>query len=152
MRPLGPSCGFSLIELATVLAVTGTLAALAVPVVSTLRAETGLASAQREVMSALRLARGGAMASNAPRSVVVTPPTLIAIQNQSGVTTYYTRNLNVYGSGMSVSTSNSSSPVTITYDARGLLSPANPVTLTIQNSLSQTKTVTILPTGKATAN
>lgn len=136
------------------LMVTAVAMAIAVPSISVLRQETSLYSVQREVMSALYLGRSSAIANNGARSVVITPPALIQIQSPDGTTTYYQRDLSSYGSGISVTGSGLSpdSPITITYDARGLLTPATGVTLTITNSLRQTKTVTIYPTGKPAAS
>ena len=145
--------GFSLAEVLSVFGITAVVMAIAVPSLSVLRQETSLYSVQREVMSALYLGRSSAIANNAARSVVITPPRLIQIQSRDGATTYYRRDLSAYGSALSVTGSdwNQDDPITITYDARGLLSPATAVSLTIRNGLRQTKTVTIYPTGKAAA-
>jgi len=140
--------GFSIIEVVTVTGITMMLAAIAVPSFYTLSQEASLVSAQREVMTALYLARSNAIASNVPRTVIFTPPQLIRIQDQAH-TTIYTRNLNVYGSGIRLTDRSAAS---ITYDARGLISPPASFTLSITNGKNQTKTVTVYPTGKPTAS
>jgi len=140
--------GFSLVEVLVASGITLILAAIAVPSFYTLSQETGLVSAQREVMTALYLARSNAIAKNAPRTVLFTPPQLIQIQDQAH-TTIYTRSLNVYGSGISLTEQSAAS---ITYDARGLISPPASFTLTVTNAQRQTKAVTVYPTGKPTAS
>ncbi len=145
--------GSSVAEVLSVFGITAVVMAIAVPSLSALRQETSLYSVQREVMSALYLGRSGAIANNAARSVVITPPRLIQIQSRDGTTTYYRRDLSGYGSALSVtgSDSNSSDPITITFDARGLLTPATAASLTISNGLGQAKKVTVSPTGRAVA-
>jgi Tfp pilus assembly protein FimT len=140
--------GFSIIEAVVAAGITALLAAIAVPSFYTLSQEVSLVSAQREVMTALYLARSNAIANNVPRTVLFTPPQLIQIKNQAH-TTIYTRNLNVYGSGIRLT---DHSIASITFDARGLISPPASFTLTITNAKNQTKTVTVYPTGKSTAS
>jgi prepilin-type N-terminal cleavage/methylation domain-containing protein len=140
--------GFSLIEVVVAAGITAILAAIAVPSFYALTQEAGLVSAQREVMTALYLARSGAIANNVPRTVVFAPPQLIRIQDQAHAT-IYTRNLNVYGASITLTEQSAAS---ITYDARGLISPPASFTLTIQNGKRQTKTVTVYPTGKPSAS
>ena len=140
--------GFSIIEVVVVAGITAMLAAIAVPSFYTLSQEVSLVSAQREVMTALYLARSNAIANNVPRTVLFTPPQLIQIQDQAH-TTIYTRNLNVYGSGIRLT---DHSIASITFDARGLISPPASFTLTITNAKNQTKTVIVYPTGKPTAS
>jgi prepilin-type N-terminal cleavage/methylation domain-containing protein len=140
--------GFSLIEVVVVAGMTAILAAIAVPSFYTLSQEAALVSAEREVMTALYLARSNAIATNVPRTVVFTPPQLIQIQDQAH-TTIYTRNLNVYGANIKLTERSAAS---ITFDARGLISPPASFTLTVTNAKNQTKTVTVYPTGKPTAS
>ena len=140
--------GLSLIEVMVVAGITAILAAVAVPSFYTLSQETSLLSAQREVMTALYLARSNAIATSVPRTVIFTPPRSIQIQNQAH-TTIYSRNLNMYGSGIRLTEASAAS---ITYDARGLISPPASFTLAITNSKDQIKTVTVYPTGKQTAS
>jgi prepilin-type N-terminal cleavage/methylation domain-containing protein len=140
--------GYSLIEVMVVAGLTAILTAMAAPSVYTLSQEASLMSAQREVMTALYVARSNAIASNVPRTVIFTPPQLIQIQNQAH-TTIYTRNLNIYGSGIRLT---NPSAVNVTYDARGLISPPASFTLSIANGKNQVKTVTVYPTGKPTAS
>ena len=128
--------------------ITAILAAIAAPSLYTLSQEASLMSAQREVMTALYLARSNAIASNVPRTVIFTPPQLIQIQNQAH-TTIYTRNLNVYGSDIRLTNQGA---VSITYDARGLISPPASFTLSITNGKNQIKTVTVYPTGRPAAS
>ncbi len=145
--------GSSLAEVLSVFGITAVVMAIAVPSLSALRQETSIYSMQREVMSALYLGRSSAIANNAARSVVITPPRLIQIQSRDGTTTYYSRDLSGYGSALSVMGSGmgSNDPIMITFDARGLLTPATAVSLTISNGLRQAKRVTVYPTGKAVA-
>jgi type II secretion system protein H len=140
--------GFSLIEVLVVTGITAILAAIAVPSFYTLSQEAGLTSAQREVMTALYLARSNAIASNTPRTVIFTPPQGIQIQNQAHAT-IYAHNLNVYGAGIKLTERSAAS---ITFDARGLVSPPASFTLTLTNAKDQSKTVTVYPTGKPTAS
>ncbi len=140
--------GYSFAELLVVMSMVAALATVAVPSVSKLRAGANLASAQRDVMTALYVARSSAIATNAARSVVITPPNLIVIQDQAKTTTYYTRDLNVYGTNISIA----GNPVTITFDARGMVNQTGSLTLTINNGQNQSKTVSVYPTGKAAAN
>ena len=140
--------GFSLIEVMVVAGLTAILTAIAVPSFYTLSQEASLVSAQREVMKALYLARSNAIANNVPRTVLFTPPQSIQIRDQAH-TTIYSRNLNVYGSGIKLT---DQSAATITYDARGLINPPASFTVTITNAKKQTKTVTVYPTGKLTAS
>lgn len=153
MDPCRSRHGFSLIEVLMALMVTAVAMAIAVPSISVLRQETSLHSVQREIMSALYMGRSSAIANNGARSVVITPPALIQIRSRDGTITYYERDLSAYGSGIAVggNSLSPSTPITITYDARGLLTPATAVTLTISNGLRQSKTVTIYPTGKPAA-
>jgi prepilin-type N-terminal cleavage/methylation domain-containing protein len=141
--------GYSLIEVMVVAGLSAILAAMAVPSLYALSQEASLISAQREVITALYLARSNAIATNVPRTVIFTPPQLIQIQNQAH-TTIYTSNLNVYGSGIRLT---NSSAISITYDARGLISPPASFTLSITNSRQKKiKTVTVYPTGKPIAS
>jgi Tfp pilus assembly protein FimT len=141
--------GRSVLEVMTATGIMAVLTVIAVPVISSLRAETALVSVKREVMSALYVGRSSAIASNARRAVIVTPPRSIQIQDPSTGTTYYTRDLSGYGPVSVSGTGSTTSPVTITFDARGLLAPVNPVVLTINNGNNQTATVTVYATGKA---
>ncbi len=153
MRHLSSCSGRTLMEVVVVGAVMGALMATAVPVIGTFRNEVGVQSVQREIMSAMYVGRSSAIASNAARSVVITPPSTIKITDQSGSTTYYTRSLKSYGTGITAGGGdNGSAAVTVTFDARGLLTPATTVTVTIQNTARQTKTVTVYPTGKPSAS
>jgi prepilin-type N-terminal cleavage/methylation domain-containing protein len=140
--------GFTLIEAMVVSGIAVILAAIAVPSFYALSQETGLLSAQREVMTALYLARSAAITSNTARTVVFTPPQLIQVQDQAHAAVY-TRNLNVYGADIQLTTESTAS---ITFDARGLVSPPASFTLTIANGKNETKTVTVYPTGKPTAS
>ena len=157
MGIVGSKRGYSLVEVVTVLGMMGILTAMATPLVTTLVSEANLISVQREVMSALYIGRSSAIANNAPRLVIITPPalpgsgTLIQIQDQSG-NRFYNRNLKAYGPNMTVTGPNPSDPTTITYDGRGLLTPATSITLSIGNGIHQTKTVTVYPTGKPSAS
>ena len=148
MRSLRSPSGYSLAEILVAMAVVAAVTTVAVPSVTKLREAASLGSMQREIMSALYIARSTAIATNSPRSVVITPPRLITIQNPGKTTTYYTRDLSGYGRGLSIA----GDAVTITFDARGLVNPPGSTTLTINNSLGQSKTVTVSPTGKATAS
>jgi prepilin-type N-terminal cleavage/methylation domain-containing protein len=144
-----PERGYSLIEVMVVAGLTAILTAMAVPSVYTLSQEASLMSAQREVMTALYLARANAIATNVPRTVIFTPPQLIQIQDQAH-TTIYTRSLGVYGAGIRLT---NSSAVSITYDARGLISPPASFTLSLTNRRQKKiRTVTVYPTGKPTAS
>ena len=149
MQPLRSSHGFSLVEVVATLGIVGVLYTIAVPAVSTLRNKASLVSAQREVISALYRTRGGAIASNTPRRMVFTPPASIQVPDLSGSTTYYTENLDTYGPGIAIASDN---PITVTYDARGLLNPPTTVTFRLQDPAGDFKTVTIYPTGKPVAN
>lgn len=157
MRLLSSSRGYSLLEITTVTCVVAVVTAIAVPSLNALRTESGLPSAEREVMGALYMARSGAIAYNAPRSVIVTPSTkTIQIQDQSG-TVIYTRSLSTYGDGLTIGSGSTlgdaSGPVTITFDGRGLLTPATSTIIVRLNGPSnQTKTVTVYPTGKVVAS
>jgi Tfp pilus assembly protein FimT len=141
--------GFTLTDLLTACSIMALLVAVVVPSFTAFRQSTSLISVQREIMTALYIGRSNAIMNNAPRAVVITPPRKIEIKDGTGTTTYYARDLNVYGSTVSIS---GSSPVTITFDARGLLTSTTSVTLTITNDKSQTKTVTVYPTGKPEAS
>jgi type II secretory pathway pseudopilin PulG len=141
--------GYSLIDLVTALGLSAILATLAAPSLSTLRGQTGLVSAQRDVMGALYVARSAAIASNTPRRVVLTPPTQITITDQSGTTTYYRRDFQEYGAGVSIA---GTAPIVIAYDARGLLNPPTTVGVTLTNQGHQVKGITVYPTGKPVAN
>ncbi len=152
MRHLSSCRGRTLMEVVVVGAVMGTLLAMAAPVIGLFRNEVGLQSVQREVMSAMYVGRSSAIANNAARSVVITPPSTITITDQSGTTTYYTRSLKSYGSGITVGSGDGNGAVTVTFDARGLLTPATTVTVTIRNTNQQAKTVTVYPTGKPSAS
>jgi len=123
------------------------LMAITVPSAFTLIQEASIVSVQREVMSALYIGRSSAIANSAQRRVVFTPPQLIQITNQAGTTTYYSRSLHRYGSGIKIS---GNGTITVPYDARGLLSPSTTVTLTVVNGNQQSTTITVYPTGKAT--
>jgi len=149
MRLLGSNRGFTLFEMMTVLGIVGVMFAVAAPSISTMREEVNLVSVQREIMSILYVARSTAIATNASRLVVITPPRQIQIKNQAGTITYSTQDLHAY-QGISLAGPNPGA-VTITYDARGLLQPTSPVTLTVSNRNLQTKTLTIYPTGRAVA-
>jgi Tfp pilus assembly protein FimT len=140
--------GFSIMEALVVTGIVTMLAAIALPSFYTLNQEVSLVSAQREVMTVLYLARWNAVANNAPRTVLFAPPQSIQIQDPAH-NTIYTRNLNVYGPGITLT---NQSAISITYDARGLISPPASFTLTITNAKNQTKMVTVYPTGKATAS
>jgi Tfp pilus assembly protein FimT len=141
------SPGYSFAEILVAMAIVAGVATVAVPSFTKLRDQASLGSMQREVMSALYIARSTAIATNSARSVVITPPRSIKIQNLAKTTTYYTRDLSGYGNGVSIA----GDPVTITFDARGLVSPPASFTLTINNSLGQSKTVSVFLTGKAMA-
>jgi type IV fimbrial biogenesis protein FimT len=149
MQPIRSTHGFSLIEVVATLGILGVLYTMAAPAVSTLRRQVSLVSAQREVMSALHRSRSGAIASNRPRRVVFTPPASVRVTDFDGATTYYAENLDPYGSGIRIMTED---PVTVTFDARGLLNPPTTVTLTLQDPTLESKTITIFPTGKPAAN
>jgi Tfp pilus assembly protein FimT len=149
MRAFRSTIGSSLIEVVTTMGILGVLYAAAVPVVSTLRQNASLVSAQREVMSTLYRSRTGAIASNSPRRVVFTPPATVRVTDSSGTTTYYTGNLDTYGSGVRIATE---LPITVIYDARGLLNPPTTVRVTVRDPASESKTVIIYPTGKPVAN
>lgn len=133
----------------TVAGIIAGLTAIAVPSLTTLNKETGLPSAQREIMGALYLARSSAITYNAQRVVTINPSTkVIQITDQAGTTTFYTRNLNGYA-GISVDGSNT---ITVTFDSRGLLTPANNVTINLNGTSSQRKSITVYATGKAAAS
>ncbi len=149
MHVLRCNRGVSLVDVLTACSIMGLLAAVAVPSFTAFRQSTSLISVQREIMTALYIGRSNAIMNNAQRAVVITPPRMIEIKDGAGTTTYYTRDLNVYGSSVSIS---GASPVTITFDARGLLTSTTSVTLTITNDKLQTRTVTVYPTGKPEAS
>lgn len=141
--------GITLIDVLTTSSIIALLAAVVVPSFTAFRQSTSLISVQREIMTALYIGRSNAIMNNAQRAVVITPPQKIEIKDGAGTTTYYTRDLSIYGSTVSIS---GSSPVTITFDARGLLTSTTSVTLTVTNDKLQTKTVTVYPTGKPEAS
>jgi len=137
--------GVSLLETITVTGIMGILTALAVPQFRTMREQSNLLSVQREVLSAVTVARSSAILANASRQLIFTPPTTITIKDTTGTTTYYTRNLKAYGSvKMSGSTA-----ISVPFDARGLLNPPNAVTMTFSNGTGQSTTLTVYPSGKA---
>jgi prepilin-type N-terminal cleavage/methylation domain-containing protein len=147
MQALRSPNGFSFIELVAAMGIIAVLSAIAVPAVSSLRRKASLVSAEREVMSVLYRTRSGAIASSAARRVVFTPPTSIQVTDFGGTTTYFTADLDGYHSDVDIA-----NPITVTYDARGLLNPPSTVTLTLQDTAGQLKTITIYPTGKPVAN
>jgi prepilin-type N-terminal cleavage/methylation domain-containing protein len=142
--------GFSLAEVMAVTGLVAIVSAIAIPSLSTLKAQTALPSVQREVMGALYIARASAIAYNSQRSVVITPRTkTIQIKDQSG-TTVYTRDLSTYGPSISIA---GDGAITIVFDAVGLLSPPTDlITVTINGIANMTKTVTVYGTGKATGS
>ncbi|MBP1686567.1 MAG: hypothetical protein H6Q33_2710 [Deltaproteobacteria bacterium] len=150
MRLLLRQHGYSIIEVITASSLIAIVSALAIPSLTTLRAQTALPSVQREVMGALYIARSSAIAYNTRRSVVITPQTkTIQIKDQSG-TAVYSRDLSTYGPAISIA---GESAITIVFDAVGLLSPpTDPVTVTINGTSNQRKTVTVFGTGRAAAS
>ncbi len=140
--------GLTLMELLTACAIVAILVAVAVPSLTAWRQSASLISVQRDIMAALYIGRSSAIAANAPRVVVITPPCKIDITDGAGRTTYYTRDLSAYARTVSVV---GSSPVTITFDARGLLISSASVTLTLTDQMRRTKSITVYPTGKLEA-
>jgi len=149
MQTIRSKHGFSLIEVVTTLSIVGVLCAIVTPAVDTLRQKVGLLSAQREVMSVLYRTRGNALASNAPRRLVFSPPASVRVTDSNGTTTYFNENLDPYGCGIRIATEHS---ITVTYDARGLLNPPTTVTLTLQAPARESRTVTVYPTGRPAAS
>ena len=141
--------GFTFVELLTACSIFVVLLAIAVPSFTAFRQSTTLVSVERELMTALYIGRSNAIMTNAQRAVVITPPRKIEIKDGTGTTTYYTRDLNVYGSAVSIA---GSSPITITFDPRGLLTTTTSATVTITNGQSQHRTITVYPTGKPEAS
>ena len=132
------------------ISLVGVVTATAVPWMTRLRSETGLPTAQRDVMSALYIARSTAIAYNSPRSVVITPTTKMLVINDPGGNTIYSRNLSSYGPDLNIA---GTSVITITFDGCGLLRPQNgPITITLNGIANQSKTITVYGTGKASAS
>jgi len=140
--------GFSFVELAVTLAITGILAAVAAPRIPVMLASYDVAEAARQVALDLRLARGRAITSNGHARL------------QFDGHTYTPQRKSTPGSGTYVSDGalqNLASSVTVTtdpsaptFDSRGLTTQTYTVTLT--SSYGPTKTITVTTIGRINAN
>lgn len=137
----GCRAGYSLLEMLTVVALSGLLAAVAVPTFQSFRLGAALASAEEEVVAVLLRARWMAINSGATRTVDLASPTVVAIKNAGGTVLESIQLSNYFAS-------QSGSVTSFTFDSRGFLSPASTVVITISNPLSGTRTVTINSIGK----
>jgi len=126
--------GFSFVELAVTLAITGILAAVAAPRIPVMLASYDVAEAARQVALDLRLARGRAITSNGHARL------------QFDGHTYTPQRESTPGSGTYVTTD----PSAPTFDSRGLTTQTYTVTLT--SSYGPTKTITVTTIGRINAN
>lgn len=133
--------GHSLLEALTVLAMLSVLAAAGFPAFQSFRMTMALSGAEEEVAAVLLHARWMAITSGSSRVVDLSAPTTISIKNGGGTVLESIR-LTDYA------VTQSSSASTITFDSRGLLSPATTLTVTLTNPRSVTKTVTVNSLGK----
>jgi prepilin-type N-terminal cleavage/methylation domain-containing protein len=139
--------GFSALELLVVMAILSFVVGIAIPAFQVVRLGAALSSAQRDVVAAVQNARWRAINTGAVHTVDLTSGSTIAI-TKSGATVaslplgqYFVSQTHSGGS-------------TFDFDPRGLIpvGTTTPITITLTNPGSATRTVTIDRLGRITAS
>ena len=139
--------GFSAIELLVVLAIIAFLVGIAIPGFHVIRLGSALSAAQRDVAAAVQNARWRAINSGATHTVDLSAASTVGV-SRSGTT------VATVGLGQYSVTQTHTGGSTFDFDPRGLIpsGTTTPITITLTNPLSATRTVTIDRLGRLTTS
>ncbi len=139
--------GFTAVELLVVLVILGFIIGIAIPGFQVIRLGTALSAAQRDVVAAVQNARWRAINSGATHTVDLSATSTVGVTK--GGTTVVTVGLGQYSVTQTHTGGN-----TFDFDPRGLIptGTATPITITLTNPLSATRTVTIDRLGRLTTS
>ena len=137
--------GFTAVEIVVVLTILSIVVAIGTPAFQVIRLGSALSAAQRDVVAAVQNARWRSINSGSVHTVDLTSSSTLAIA--SGGTTLASLPLGQYSVSQTHTGGN-----TFDFDSRGLIpaGTATPITITLTNPQSDTRTVTIDRLGRVT--
>ena len=139
--------GFTVIELVVIVVILGIIVGMAIPGFHVVRLGTALSAAQRDLAAAMQNARWRAISSGTTHTVDLSAASTVGVTK--GGTTVAT-----VGLGQYFVTQTHTGSSTFDFDPRGLIpsGTTTPITITLTNPLSATRTVTIDRLGRITAS